>query len=102
MINNVEKKIQFESSVAALKFLLGTASTCHATCQIKLDYWDKTWNNLKFVSLEFKGYNYSTKTCCSSAYSAQLYINCSRWRKGKLRKALLQIDYLIGLRLINT
>lgn len=66
-------------------FQKGTASTCHATCQIKLDYWDKTWNNLKFVSLEFEGYNYSTEKCCSSANTARLYINCSRWRKEQLR-----------------
>lgn len=76
------------------KSSLGTASTCHATCQIKLDYRD--WNHLNFVSLVFEGYNYSTKSGCSSANTARLYINCSRWRKGKFKKALLQIDNQIG------
>lgn len=91
-----------KSSLVISKFHLGTASTCHATCQVKLDYWDRAWNKLNFVSLEFEGYNYSTKTGCSSDRTAKLYINCSRWRKGKLRKAFLKIDYIIGLRLINT
>lgn len=91
MINKVEKNIQFDFSLAILKFLTGTASTCHATCQIKLDYTDRNRYHLKleFVSLEFEGYNYSTKTGCSSARTAKtakLYINCSRWRKGKLKK----------------
>lgn len=61
----------------------GTA-TCQTRCQITLDYNKGYWDKLAVVSFLFDGYNYSTRTHCSTANRAHLFIDCSNLRKKQL------------------
>lgn len=64
-------------------FQEGINLTCHARCQIKIEYWYHFRNYLEFISLEFNGYNVSATMGCTDYSKARLFINCERWRKNQ-------------------